>query len=140
MLFRNFMFLSLFLHLGYCQNAEIRFPNTCYKAKETLTIEAVYTGTGTPSLVTWTYSGSSLIVETTGCTLFSSVPAGFPAASRLSYECVTTSSLPANTYKLIVTELQTDELDKTWAVTFTPPVGAVPAAVQAPVPTNCTSK
>ncbi|XP_060581657.1 uncharacterized protein LOC132738210 [Ruditapes philippinarum] len=133
--------LATLIPLSYCQNAVLGFEKTCYKVDDTLTIDAVYNGTGTPQLVTWTYSGSNLIVETTGCTLFNNVPAGFPNASRITQKCVTTDlSLPENTYQLIVSDLLKDELGKTWAVTFTPPVGAAPTAVQSPVPSDCSSK
>lgn len=145
---RNIMviLLVLIISVTFCngqENANVTYEGDCNKVGDILTIKAVYTGNGIPISVSWFYSGdvgSFLEIQTSNCAVFGSVPVGFPIETRLSYECVTTDpSLPSNTYKLKVSGLLSNETDKTWSVTFSPPIGATPAAVELGVPTICTS-
>lgn len=116
-----FLQLAMFLSVGYCSEVNCTMDAECYDIGRSMTITAVYTGTGAISSVRWYYSTATTYLEVlTDCTLFGNFPSGFP--KNVTYKCPSTNALPVKTYELVVYGLTLDDLNKnimgaTFAVT-----------------------
>lgn len=93
------------------------YTDHCYNVGDTVTMKAVYKGSGSVLGVQWYYSGrtgANMIVDVSNCDIFGGVPDGYPERSRMSFDC----QAATKTYTLSLTGLKKDELEDSWGATI----------------------